>query len=200
MNIVCLGDSVTRAVRPGVAPHETFCHLVGVELTEIGLPVTMINSGIGGHTTRDGWARFASDVLAHQPRVVTIMFGINDSYIYEGKTTSTIPLEEFESNLQKMADASRRGGASPVFMTSNVMLDWNEPPRRNETMRPYIYATRRVARRNGAPLVDLYARMSEMHTERVDLQRYFTDSMHPNPKGNELIAQMLMLVLPELVA
>ncbi len=194
MTIVCLGDSVTRGVREGVEPHQTFCQVLERLLRAAGVNATVINSGIGGHTTADGWGRFEKDVLGHHPRHVVIMFGLNDSYLYEKKNESAISLEEFESNLRRMTDSLKSAGAISILMTANPMYEPTFERKRNATLHPYIEATRRVARESKSPLADVYSRFCELGMEE-SLQNFLTDGMHPNPKGNEVIARMLFEVL-----
>ena len=92
--VVFLGDSVTRAVRPGVTPDQTFCTLFEKGFRASGVPVESINAGVGGNTTADALARFEPDVLARKPDFVVIMFGLNDSWIDEGKTRTRLTVAQ----------------------------------------------------------------------------------------------------------
>src|SRR4051812_27019526 len=75
--IVTFGDSVT-AVRGHT---EVYSTLLASDLAFSGKEVKVINAGIGGNTTSNGMARLQKDVLAHQPDVAVIMFGINDAAV-----------------------------------------------------------------------------------------------------------------------
>src|SRR5262245_1454666 len=77
VKIVCLGDSIT-----GVYYH-TGGRRAYPEMLEVALrrlypkaSVRVVNAGISGNTTRDGLARLERDVLAHEPHLVTVMFGM----------------------------------------------------------------------------------------------------------------------------
>lgn len=195
--IVCLGDSVTKAVRPGVAPDQTFCSLLENALKKPDRPIEVVNAGIGGHTTKDALARFERDVLAQDPHCVVIMFGLNDSWIDAGKSTSRISRKEYRENLLKMIHGLKDRGTKVLLMTPNPALAPTFDPARNVTLRPYVEIVRDLARTEDLPLVDLYGRFAELALEGVDINTLFTDAMHPNPAGQKLIADLLVERLDE---
>ena len=83
-------------------------------------------------------------------------------------------------------------GIRVVLMTPNQAIAPRYGPERNITLRPYVEAVREIARGEGLPLVDVYSRFAELALEGVELNTLFTDAMHPNPKGQRLIAEMLI--------
>ena len=190
--VVFLGDSVTRAVRPGVTPDQTFCTLFEKGFRASGVPVESINAGVGGNTTADALARFEPDVLARKPDFVVIMFGLNDSWIDEGKTRTRLTVAQYRDNLRSMIATLKARGIRVVLMTPNPAIAPRYGPERNITLRPYVEAVREIARGEGLPLVDVYSRFAELALEGVELNTLFTDAMHPNPKGQRLIAEMLI--------
>jgi acyl-CoA thioesterase-1 len=194
VRIVCLGDSVTRAVRPGVEPHQTFCALLQQSLSEPDHPVEVINAGIGGHTTKDGLQRFQSDVLDRRPRVVVIMFGLNDSWIDAGEAESRLTVHEYRANLETMLELLIGHEIKVVLMTPNPALAPTYGPERNATLRPYVDVVRDLARRRELPLVDVYQHFAELAQQR-EINSLFTDDMHPNPAGQQQLAGLLEPVL-----
>jgi lysophospholipase L1-like esterase len=200
IRIVCLGDSVTKAVRPGVTADETFCAVLEQQLRAGGRDVAVINAGIGGNTTADGLARFEIDVLAHEPNFVVIMFGLNDSWIDDGQTRSRLTVDQYRSNLATMVQRLRDRGVETILMTPNPAIAPKYPAARNVTLKPYVNVVRELAQREQLPLVDVYRRIAEMAIEGVDLNSLFTDAMHPNPAGQKLIAGMLAAQFDEQLA
>ena len=200
VRIVCLGDSVTKAVRPGVSAGETFCAQLERQLDAGGRDVTVITAGSGGNTTADGLARLETDVLSHDPHFVVIMFGLNDSWIDEGKTASRLTVEQYRDNLAQMVSRLRGRGIAVVLMTPNPAIAPAYPAARNVTLKTYVAAVRTLARRERLPLVDVYGRFAELAIEGADLNSLFTDAMHPNPAGQKLIAAMLTEQFGELLA
>jgi acyl-CoA thioesterase-1 len=191
IKIVCLGDSVTRAVRPGVKPEETFCAVLDRRLRALGIAAEVINAGIGGHTTADGLARLDRDVLAHRPGHVVIMFGLNDSWVDPGKTTSRLSAAQYEQNLRQLLARTRAARIAPLLMTPNPVAAPGYPPERNVTLKKYVEAVREVARAEKVPLIDVYARFAELTLEGVSLNDLYTDGMHPNPRGQGILAELL---------
>lgn len=191
IRIVCLGDSVTKAVRSGVEPHETFCAVLERQLTAADRPVQVINAGIGGNTTADGLKRFQADVLNHKPQYVVLMFGLNDSWIDNGKAASRLTVEEYQANLGEMIQKLTAQGTKVVLMTPNPALSPTYGPERNATLKPYVTAVRQLAAEHGLPLVDVYRHFAELRLEAAEINSLFTDDMHPNPAGQAQIAQLL---------
>lgn len=189
--IVCLGDSVTKGVRPGVQPEETFSAQLEKQLHTSEQPVRVVNAGVGGNTTRDGLARFDRDVLDHHPAAVVIMFGLNDSWIDDGKEASRIAVSEYRANLQAMIQKLKERKCTIVLMTPNPALAPTYPPKRNATLKPYVDVVRELAAAEDVPLVDIYRQFAELALEGADLNAFFTDAMHPNPRGQRLIADAL---------
>jgi lysophospholipase L1-like esterase len=188
LTIVCLGDSVTRGIRSGVKAEETYCAVLEKDLIRAGIVAKVINAGIGGHTTGDGLKRFAKDVLAHQPRLVVIMFGLNDCWIDKGKTKARFTVQEYTANLRKMINILRKKKIATLLLTPNPVIAPQYPPRINAHLKQYVTAVRNLAREENLRLVDVYAAFAELGLEGVKLKDLFTDAMHPNPRGHEIIA------------
>lgn len=190
VRIVCLGDSVTKAVRPGVEPHETFCALLQQQLSRPDNPVEVLNAGIGGNTTEDGLKRFQADVLDRKPDLVVLMFGLNDSWIDAGKTASRLTVHEYRANLDTMLELLLGHQVKVILMTPNPALAPTYGPERNATLRPYVNVVRDLAAHHELPLVDVYQHFAELAQER-EINSLFTDDMHPNPAGQKQIAELL---------
>lgn len=198
VRVVCLGDSVTAAVRAGVQPHETFCALLQQQLSTADRPVEVINAGVGGNTTEHALQRFQADVLNRKPRVVVIMFGLNDSWIDAGKSASRLTEHEYRANLDAMLELLSGHEIQAVLMTPNPALAPTYGPERNATLRGYVDVVRSLARHHDLPLVDVYQHFAELAQER-EINSLFTDDMHPNPAGQKQLAELLEPVLKTLL-
>lgn len=205
--IVAFGDSTT-APRGKTVVYAT---LLGEELTCDGGEVKVVNAGIGGNTTADAKARWERDVLAHRPDVVIMQFGINDSAVDVWKnppaTAPRVPLEDFRAHLREMLRGARKGGARVVLMTPNP-LTWTETLRKlydsapylpddpdgmNVLLRDYAEAVRKLAREEGAGLVDVFAAF-ETEARRPGRRpvSLCPDGMHPGDAGHRLVAKLLV--------
>src|SRR3954463_8426360 len=117
LEIVTLGDSITKGARAGVRPEETFAALLEADLKARGIAAHVSNVGIGGERTDGALGRLEKDVLAKKPRLVTIMYGTNDSYVDKGKTEPRLTVESYRKNLAELVKRIKDGGAIPVVMT-----------------------------------------------------------------------------------
>ncbi|NQU10273.1 hypothetical protein HQ590_05760 [bacterium] len=208
--IVAFGDSTTAPRTVDGQPLTVYADLLRAELPARGITGQVINSGVGGHNTRDGLARFEADVLAHGPDLVIIQFGINDStldlWLDPPVTEPRVPLAEFAANLPAMVRPLRAVGAGVVLMTPNPMR-WtaelrgyygkapyrpDDPMGLNVTLIPYVDAVREVAAAERVDLVDAYALFLATGDGVDDL---LLDGMHPNAAGHRLVADALLQAL-----
>jgi acyl-CoA thioesterase-1 len=191
VRIVCFGDSVTKAVRPGVTVEETFCAVLERTLNASDEQAQVINAGIGGNTTADGLCRLEADVLAQEPDYVVVMFGLNDSWVDEGRTESRLTVRQYRDNLRAMLSTLRQRGIIVVLMTPNPAIAPTYPSERNVTLKAYVEEVRVLAREERVEMIDVYRRFAELAIEGTELNTLFTDAMHPNPAGQGHIAEML---------
>jgi lysophospholipase L1-like esterase len=200
--IVALGDSITKGVREGVTPDDTFIARVEAALNADGLAAEGINLGIGGERTDQALARL-DDLIALRPRIVTVMYGANDSYVDQGATASRLSLDDFTINLRTIVERLLLDGIEPVLMTEPRWADDANPDglgrNPNLQLEPYIQACRDVARETGVALVDHYAHWTESRANGQDLRDWTTDGLHPNPRGHHELATLMMPVLGRLL-
>jgi lysophospholipase L1-like esterase len=207
MTIVALGDSTTAPRGPLVV----YADLLRKELPQRGVPAKIINAGVPSNTTADGRARFERDVLAHQPDLVIIQFGINDSTINvwanPPESEPRIALKDYSQNLRFFIEKLRARGAKVTLMTPNPMR-WTaelkklygKPPYDptdadgfNRTLRPYAEEVRRIAREEKVPLVDVFLAFEEEGRKPGgSIDALLLDGMHPNEKGHRLAADRLI--------
>lgn len=220
LTIVALGDSITVAPRPaspGAAktrrkaataaakrrqtaaakPYPAFVDLVGRALAT---GEKTVNAGVGGDTSTKMLARFDKDVLAHTPRVVLIMAGMNDAaYVDAGpvaRTEPRVPVTEFASNLTTLVERVRKAGAQAILLTSSPMtraykyqtMPFYQENDMNDGLTPFIDATRRVARESKACLVDIFGEWTPLREHRA----WIPDGIHPNAEGHRRIAAKVM--------
>ena len=207
------GDSTT-APRPGAVEKVTSVRL-GEALQSIGSNLSVYNAGIGGNTTRDGLKRFEADVLAHQPRVVVIGFGINDAAVDVWKkppaTESRVPLAEYRGNLRTIAMKAREAGVKVIFLSPNP-LRWTsllrdlygKPPYDPDSevgfdapvLESYREAMRGVAAELSVPVLDLPQVWTAALTKKGGkIDSFLLDGMHPNDAGHEATAAALLPVV-----
>src|SRR5690606_7663882 len=88
-----------------------------------GARVQVINAGVGGNTTSDARQRFEKDVLAHDPDVVILQFGLNDTAIDVWKdppaTEPRVSADDYIDHLRHFIQTCRQQNARVLLMTPN---------------------------------------------------------------------------------
>ncbi|MBI3463483.1 MAG: prolyl oligopeptidase family serine peptidase [Planctomycetes bacterium] len=197
--IIMLGDSITKGVRAGVKPEETFAAVTEARLRERGWKVRVTNAGIGGERTDQALLRLERDVLIKKPRLVTIMYGTNDSYVDAGNHVSRLPPETYRANLRELVERVRAAGATPLLMTEPRWGAKAKPnglgEHPNQRLEDYLDACRDVARETHTVLVDHYATWLAHELQGQDLGEWTTDQCHPNSTGHQQMAGQLIPIL-----
>ena len=134
---------------------------------KVNIPV--INAGVGGNTTAQGLARMKKDVLSKNPIIVIIELGGND-YLQK------VPLATTKKNLQKIIDMVNDGNRK-IYLTAFFPV-WNK---QIEDM----FNT--LASSNNIEL------MNTFYDDGV--WEHTTDGVHPNAKGQEIVADNYFNVL-----
>ena len=202
VTIVAFGASTT-AVR---GPTKVYASVLQEELQN----VRVINAGVPGNTTEMARKRFEQDVLMHQPQIVIIQLGINDAAVDVWKKPPAkeprVSPERYEANLRHFVQTLKSKNARVVLMTPNP-LRWTpklkemygKPPYQpenvdgfNAPLAPYCEAARRVAREEGAELLDMQqAFVEQAQKQGVTVDSLLSDGMHPNDGGHRIEADLL---------
>lgn len=201
MTIVAFGDSTT-ATRSQVK--KVYPARLSAILQARGIKATVVNAGVGGsHTGRladndrhhreHALDRFDKAVRSHQPDVVIIQFGWNDSWIDSNRPDgpSRIPVEDYATNLQYLVETLEKDGSRVILMTPNRPNTSIESWRVARTQQ-YVDAVRRIATTGSIPLVDIWAeyeRFNQAHGLNSD--DLLLDRLHPNDQGHEMVARLL---------
>jgi len=178
--IVCLGDSVT-AVHYHSGGRRAYPELLA-EALERQFPAAklrVINAGISGDDTTAGLSRLTDDVLAHQPDLVTVMFGLND--------IANLSSEQFNDNLSNIVRRIQGNGCTALICTPNDIED--TPLRTRRALAKYVGIARQVAVECGAPLADAHRDFEAVRqcvTNEFDA--LFSDPIHPNLAGHRRLA------------
>ena len=164
--------------------------------------VEVINAGIGGHNSRNLLKRLDSDVLAHRPDVVVLMVGSNDML----NSGNSVPLGEYEKNLDTLAKRIDRAGAKLMLTT----IPPCHVPYLLERHEPDFFGSEgpaaKIARANGAihrlaksqeiPLVAIHAVFAALGNVGVSPKSLIRneansgsrDGVHPTPEGYRVLA------------
>ena len=165
-----------------------------------GYDVKVINSGVRGNNTNLALARFENDVLNHEPDMVFIMLGINDSAIdvKDGKKEPRVSKEKYVENIKVMVDELLKRKIIPVLMTTQPMVMtenleplYNFPPYSergfNFILLEYLQALRNIAKEKSVDLIDIFKIFQDKYKTDDELKKVLPDGMHPGEEGQTLI-------------
>ena len=150
----------------------------------------VINSGINGHTTREGLMRLNRDVLQYNPDVVTILFGSNDSALNDYQHRA---IAEFEINLSEIAQMILENTkAKIIFITPPPLIEDDIFPfTTNKAVADYSEVIRKTAVKFDCDLIDFNVIMLEEAKDNLeDYLQY--DRLHLSEKGYDLIYNLIL--------
>lgn len=205
--IVNLGDSITS----GFADTSSFIdnHYGNLAVLVDSYPFvlghmfgyTYQNMGISGNTTTQMAARFTTDVLNLNPRVVVIMGGIND--IVSGSTNAVI-LANFTTMLNAAVAAGIRPIVTSVMPARNGAGITNAMMQQRDLLNSSLHTLVTSAPYNGS-FVNLDSSMGTFFPggdpgNLWALQASYDsgDGVHPNPNGDAIIAGNVAITINQI--
>jgi len=208
IRIVAFGDSTT-ALRDTVG--KVYAQRLAEQLPARGIRVSIVNAGVPSNDTAGALERIERDVLKQHPDLLIVQFGINDSAVDVWKkppaTSPRVPLSSFRRNLTRIVELTRHGERKVILMTPNPMR-WTaemkamygkapykpaDPDGFNVLLKDYAEAVRDVAAEQKIPLVDVYEAFLEHGRQKGrSVDQLLSDGVHPNDRGHEIVAQLLV--------
>ena len=206
ITIVAFGDSVTHGALLDEINYETvYWNLLRKKILDVRnyVPVNVINAGIGGVTAQASVVRVEKQVLAHNPDVIIVCFGLNDVV---GE------LEVYLNSLRSIFEKCKKSGADVIFMTPNMLNTYvaDDTP---EKFRDYAFVTSEIqnsgkmdlfmssavktAREMGVKVCDCYSKWKEISKTQDTTQLLVNRINHPVPEMHELFAQSLFEIIFE---
>lgn len=213
--IVAFGDSTTAPREVNGEALRVYADVLREKSGRGPTPATIFNAGVGGNDTGQARARLESDVLAYEPDIAIIQFGLNDSCIdvWDGKDKPRVTREAYLENLRYFVETLRAQGCDVILMTPNPMR-WTEPLLKlygkapfdvndlwgfNLTNRDYAQGVRDLAKELEVPLVDVYQHFYDYDAVAgQSTDDLLLDGMHPNNAGHALIADWLLAKIEKL--
>src|SRR5687767_2305179 len=178
--IVCFGDSITGAYYH-TGGDRAWCDMVGLAVQRVypQARLEMVNAGISGNTTTAGLARMEKDVVARQPHLVVVMFGMND--------VARLPRNDFTANLSTVIRRSHAAGAAVILCTPNAVYE--NPGRPMAKLAELSERVRTLAKEQSLPIADCFAETAAL--KERDLLAWMlgmSDEIHPNMNGHRHMA------------
>lgn len=188
--IVCMGDSITYGA--GVEENRKTDCWVYILSRKLSEHYQVLNYGFSGATLqKEGDLSYHSTSLPEEakqtsPEIVTIMFGTNDSKKQNwNRNRFQAEYDAFVRDILLWKSVKKMLLLVPPFATAVEDEAKITAGIRNEIIRNQIRPViHECANRYGLSCIDLYD-ATENHPE------YFADGVHPNVKGNQVIADII---------
>jgi len=204
--IVAFGDSVTQ----GFAEHtlldfEAVYHRQLQQKLESLFPSTTfstLNAGVGGTSATEGFTRLERDVIRHQPDLVLIGFGLNDSL------SGPSGLPSFEAALNNILEQIHNQTQADAILITPPFMATKRTPRIHPEheafagdiiraqvegfLDQYAQVIRNVAQQNNTPLADVHREWQHLREIGVDTDLWLANGLnHPNKAGHTLAAELI---------
>ena len=205
ITIVAFGDSVTHgAVAPGEIDYEgVYWNRLRKKILEKRnyVPVNVINAGIGGITASRSIQRLDKQVLAHNPDLVIVCFGLNDV---------NNDLDKFLNSLRQIFTKIDSNGVDVIFMTPNMLntyvaedtplehLEYAKVTAKMQNdgkMDLYMEKAIELAKELNIPVCDCYGKWKEISKTQDTTMLLANRINHPVTEMHELFANGLMEII-----
>lgn len=200
--LVMIGDSVTDCGRDrpvgegnGMALGDGYPRMVHA-LLDSRYPerhIRVLNTGIGGNTSRDLRARWQTDLLDLKPDWVTVMIGINDiwrqfdSFL---RPEFHVYPDEFRANMEWMVEQTLPHVKGMLLITPCYMEQLKDDAMRAMTDE-YSAIVKEVAEKYNVDFVDAQKEMDRYFKSYPSIFMSW-DRVHPNHVGHMLISHAIL--------
>ena len=124
-----------------------------------------VNCARGGRSSKSYRTEgFWDEAVTTEADYLFLQFGHNDQP-GKGPERETDPETSFAANLAAYVAEARAAGRQPVLITSLTRREFDPDGRVQDTLGPWVAATRRVAAETGTPLIDLHRASARLCTE-----------------------------------
>ncbi len=177
--LLVLGDSLSAEY--GLARGTGWVALLGKQLAQDKLAVSVVNASISGDTTSGGRSRLPALLKQHRPSHVVIELGGNDAL-------RGLPLQMTQDNLQAMARAVKAAGARVMIL--GMQMPPNYGARYGQDFSA-LFAT--VAKDEGAALVP-FMLAGVADSPQAD-SLFQPDRIHPKAEAHPRILETVWAVM-----
>lgn len=193
--IVFIGDSITDAGRRDDPDHlgHGYVRLVSEALAARGDTRPIVNTGISGNRVVDLRARWERDALAHDPELLSVYVGVNDTWRrYDSGDPTTA--DAFEQSYRSILREAQDRLAPRMILVEPFVLPVTAEQERwgaeDLDAKRAVVAT--LAAEFGAAFIPLQSFLLDAAAQhgsgRAGHAALAADGVHPTPLGSELIA------------
>jgi lysophospholipase L1-like esterase len=184
---VFIGDSVTDCGRLEEPPFGDGYVFKIANSTRLSGEI--INVGTSGHRLVDLENRWNADVLAHQPTLVSVAIGINDTWRrYDDNDPTSV--EAFEDSYRRVLAATKAQGNPELVLCEPFLLAVRDEMNTwREDLDPKIAVVHKLATEFNAKLVPFDQRFNDLAGE-MSMSELAEDGIHPSKLGHQIMADL----------
>lgn len=165
-------------------------------------PPTIFNLGVSGDSSDDVLARFESETKARarEELAFVIAVGVNDARTKAGVNYSDT--NRYKQNLGEILKLARQHsskilfvGLTPCVEERSNPVSWGDTGYTNSRIKEFDNALREFCNENQVPFVEVFEPFAKAESE----SELLPDSLHPNDKGHQIIADLVKPKLEVLV-
>ena len=187
--IVAFGDSITAAAGGWVSM------LYG----EFGGEV--INAGVGGNVTAQALDRIDSDVIAKNPDLVIVNFGMNDQAYQEASKSNLTPIDKYEANYREIIEKIKETGSdiilvavhdvNPKYHTHSGLNYCASETLEDGTTRTYIDKYNEVVKKLADEYKLGFIDINSLAQDKLDSLTIAADGIHLSAAGQQQYAKWI---------
>lgn len=165
-------------------------------------PPTIFNLGVSGNSSDDVLARFEDETKARatEELAFVVAIGVNDARTKAGINYSDPT--RYKQNLGEILRLAKQHsskilfvGLTPCVEERSNPVSWGDTGYTNGRIREFDNTLREFCQESQVPFVEVYEPFAKAEAE----SELLPDSLHPNDKGHQLVADLVMPSLLELV-
>lgn len=166
-------------------------------------PPTIFNLGVSGNSSDDVLARFENEtkVRATEELAFVIAIGVNDARTKAGVNFSDI--NRYKQNLGEILKLAKQHsnkvlfvGLTPCVEERSNPVSWSDTGYTNDRIKEFDNTLRQFCEENQVSFIEIFEPFAKAEAETELLP----DSLHPNDKGHQLIADLVMMKLQDLLS
>lgn len=188
ITVVCLGDSTTAGTPLFKSPIESPPAGEGDERSQFAYWLQrahpewqVLNRGVNGERSDEIERRFERDVVAHSPRVVVIIAGVND--VYQGRDAAQVT-----ERLRAMYDLARAAG---IGVVAGTIVPYNTATASQNDQMHAVNAWIAEEALRDSNVVAVDTRLAVAAADNPDRLAGSPDGLHPDIEGYRRMAEVL---------
>lgn len=203
MKILFQGDSITDAGRDRSNIHD-LGHgypFYAAELIKEAYPdveFEFINQGISGDRAESLLARWENEAIAHDPDIISILIGVNDTWHHSNPNDNWMKHSYFEHCYRSILTQLKEKTHAKIILIEQFLLYTPDKAYFREDLAPKIEITRKLARE----FADAYIPMDGLFAKAcvgTAPTRFAEDGVHPTKTGAELMAKYYLEAVSPLI-